>query len=201
MRIGALKMAAMLAAILLTYCLMPVAPAAADNLCKPSGKDGAIALPKKLVTANRPQEDKYTTADVEPLSSVNIDALGLRTPRTLTVGTQPGGPPTSCLNSAGRFTGYDNELLRAIAEKLGLRVVFAGTEFAGLWGGGTVPGWRRRGIYRALVGCRARLAAERGYRYLTVDASPESRPILERTGFSCVAITTPHIWSPESARS
>jgi polar amino acid transport system substrate-binding protein len=133
MRSGASKLAAMLATILLTYCLAPVAPAAADtNLCKPSGKDGAIALPRKLATANRPQEDKYTTADVEPLSSVDIDGLGLRTPRTLIVGTQPGGPPTSCLNPAGRFTGYDNELLRAIAAKLGLHVVFVGTEFSGL---------------------------------------------------------------------
>jgi polar amino acid transport system substrate-binding protein len=132
MRSSASKLVALLATILLTYCLAPVAPAAADNMCKPSGKDGAIALPKKLVTTNRSQEDDYTTADVEPLSSVNIDALGLRTPRTLTVGTQPGGPPTSCLSSSGRFTGYDNELLRAIAAKLGLRVVFAGTEFAGL---------------------------------------------------------------------
>jgi polar amino acid transport system substrate-binding protein len=126
------KLGALLATILLTYSLAPMAPAAANNLCQPSGKEGAIALPKKVVTAYRPQEDKYTTADVEPLSSVNIDALGLRTPRTLTVGTQPGGPPTSCLDSSGRFTGYDNELLRAIAAKLGLRVVFAGTEFAGL---------------------------------------------------------------------
>ena len=133
MRIGASKLAALIVTILLTYSLAPVAPAAADNnLCKPSGKEGAIALPRKLATANRPQEDKYTTADVEPLSSVNIDALGLRTPRTLIVGTQPGGPPTSCLNSTGRYTGYDNELLRAIAAKLGLHVVFAGTEFSGL---------------------------------------------------------------------
>jgi polar amino acid transport system substrate-binding protein len=133
MRFRAAKLAALLATILLTYSLAPMAPAAADtNLCKPSGQDGAIALPRKLAAANRPQDDKYTTADVEPLSSVNVDALGLRTPRTLSVGTQPGGPPTSCLNSAGRYTGYDNELLRAIAAKLGLHVVFAGTEFSGL---------------------------------------------------------------------
>ena len=133
MRVRASTLAALLATILLTYSLAPVAPATADtNLCKPSGKDGAIALPRKLATANRPQEDKYTTADVEPLSSVNVDALGLRTPRTLIIGTQPGGPPTSCLNSAGRYTGYDNELLRAIAAKLGLHVVFVGTEFSGL---------------------------------------------------------------------
>ncbi len=77
------------------------------------------------------------------------------------------------------------------------RVAFsAGTEFAGLWGGGTLPQWRGRGIYRALVGYRARLAVARGYRYLQVDASPESRPILERLGFACLAGTTPYIWSP-----
>jgi GNAT superfamily N-acetyltransferase len=72
----------------------------------------------------------------------------------------------------------------------------AGTEFAGLWGGGTLPRWRGRGIYRALVGYRARLAVARGYRYLQVDASPESRPILERLGFACLAQTTPYIWRP-----
>jgi len=77
------------------------------------------------------------------------------------------------------------------------RVSFgAGTDFAGLWGGGTLPQWRGRGIYRALVGYRARLAVTRGYRYLQVDASPESQPILERLGFTCLARTTPYIWSP-----
>jgi ribosomal protein S18 acetylase RimI-like enzyme len=71
-----------------------------------------------------------------------------------------------------------------------------GTQFAGLWGGGTLPQWRRRGIYRALVRHRAELAAKRGYSYLTVDASDQSRPILERIGFERLAVTTPYIWSP-----
>jgi GNAT superfamily N-acetyltransferase len=71
-----------------------------------------------------------------------------------------------------------------------------GTEFAGLWGGGTLPQWRRRGIYRALVRYRAELAAARGYKYLTVDASQDSRPILERVGFTRLATTTPFIWTP-----
>jgi GNAT superfamily N-acetyltransferase len=70
------------------------------------------------------------------------------------------------------------------------------TEFAGLWGGGTLPQWRGRGIYRSLVRYRAELAAQRGYRYLTVDASPDSRPILERLGFTRLAITTPYLWTP-----
>ncbi len=72
----------------------------------------------------------------------------------------------------------------------------SGTDFATLWGGGTLPGWRRRGIYRAVVRYRANLAAERGLRYLQVDASSESRPILEGLGFVAVTTTTPFIWRP-----
>ncbi|SEM39952.1 GNAT family N-acetyltransferase [Streptacidiphilus jiangxiensis] len=73
------------------------------------------------------------------------------------------------------------------------RMDFAeGTDFAGLWGGGTVAEWRGRGIYRALVAHRARVAVERGYRYLFVDASDQSRPILARLGFVQLATTTPY---------
>lgn len=71
-----------------------------------------------------------------------------------------------------------------------------GTDFAGLWGGGTVPAWRGRGIFRAMVAYRAGLAAERGYRYLQVDALPTSRPILQRLGFEPVASTTPYVFTP-----
>lgn len=67
-----------------------------------------------------------------------------------------------------------------------------GTGFAGLWGGGTVAAWRGRGIYRALIAYRARIAAARGYQYLQVDASDESRPILQRLGFTRAGSTTPH---------
>ncbi|WP_042390376.1 GNAT family N-acetyltransferase [Streptacidiphilus melanogenes] len=67
-----------------------------------------------------------------------------------------------------------------------------GTHFAGLWGGGTVAEWRGRGIYRALVAHRARVAVDRGYRYLFVDASDQSRPILARLGFTRLATTTPY---------
>ena len=44
---------------------------------------------------------------------------------------------------------------------------------------------------RALVAHRAALAAERGFRYLQVDALPASRPILKRLGFVELATTTP----------
>ncbi|MFD7694225.1 GNAT family N-acetyltransferase [Streptomyces sp. NPDC059805] len=71
-----------------------------------------------------------------------------------------------------------------------------GTRFAGLWGGGTVDGWRGRGIYRALVAHRARAAVDRGYRYLQVDAMSTSRPILERLGFEPLTTTTPYVHTP-----
>lgn len=71
-----------------------------------------------------------------------------------------------------------------------------GTEFASLWGGGTVPAWRGRGIYRALVAHRVKAAAERGYRYMQVDASDESRPILQRLGFTALSTTTPNVYKP-----
>ena len=72
----------------------------------------------------------------------------------------------------------------------------AGTEFAGLWGGSTLPAWRGRGIYRALVAARAGLAIARGVRLLQVDASGDSAPILRRLGFCTVTTTTPYVWSP-----
>lgn len=71
-----------------------------------------------------------------------------------------------------------------------------GTEFAGLWGGSTLAAWRGRGIYRALVATRARLAVARGSRYLQVDASDDSAPILRRLGFHAVTTTTPYVWTP-----
>lgn len=71
-----------------------------------------------------------------------------------------------------------------------------GTAFASLWGGGTAKEWRGKGIYRATVAYRTALAAKRGYQYLQVDASDQSRPILERLGFSALTTTTPYTYTP-----
>jgi len=74
------------------------------------------------------------------------------------------------------------------------RVEFhTGTDFASLWGGGTLAGWRGQGVFRALVAYRAALAAARGFRYVQVDASAASAPILRRLGFVQLAVTTPFI--------
>lgn len=71
-------------------------------------------------------------------------------------------------------------------------LVHPGTGFASLWGGGTAPEWRGRGIYRSLVAHRTRVAAALGCEYLQVDASDQSRPILERLGFRALSVTTPY---------
>jgi GNAT superfamily N-acetyltransferase len=65
------------------------------------------------------------------------------------------------------------------------------TEFAGLFGGVTLPEYRGRGLYRATVAKRAELARDGGYRWLYSDALPTSRPILERLGFVAITTTTP----------
>jgi GNAT superfamily N-acetyltransferase len=67
-------------------------------------------------------------------------------------------------------------------------------EFAGLFGGVTLPDYRRRGLYRATVAKRAELARERGYRWLYSDALPTSRPILERLDFVAITTTTPFVF-------
>ncbi|WP_308294423.1 GNAT family N-acetyltransferase [Streptomyces sp. XM4193] len=79
----------------------------------------------------------------------------------------------------------------------GARLEFEpGTDFAGLWGGGTLPSWRGRGVYRALVAARAALARDRGVSHLRVDASDRSAPVLRRLGFHALTTTTPYLWTP-----
>jgi polar amino acid transport system substrate-binding protein len=127
-----LRLAAMLAVMLMIVGLVAAGPAGADQ-CAPPGVGSASALPTNLAAAAKgPTEDKYSTATTAPLTAINRDALGLITPGTLTVGTLSDAPPSICIDSRGQFTGFDNELLRAIADKLGLKIAFVGTEFSGL---------------------------------------------------------------------
>jgi len=123
----------LVAALLVTLTALALAPAAGADQCAPPGPDSASALPTNLAAAaGGPGSDRYTTPGVVPLDRIDRNALGLGTPGTLTVGTLSDAPPSICINSAGQFTGFDNELLRAIAAKLGLQVNFVGTDFSGL---------------------------------------------------------------------
>ncbi|MBC7300665.1 MAG: ABC transporter permease subunit [Nocardia sp.] len=104
----------------------------ARDLCSPPGSSAAAAAPTNLASSETAGADRYTTATTAPVDSIDTSRLGLLNPGTLSVGTLSDAPPSICVNGQGAFTGFDNELLTAIGAKLGLRVEFSGTEFAGL---------------------------------------------------------------------
>jgi polar amino acid transport system substrate-binding protein len=56
---------------------------------------------------------------------------GLQQPGVLRTGTLTDAPPNVYLKD-GKYTGFDNDLLVAVAAKLGLKVEFVGTEFSSL---------------------------------------------------------------------
>jgi ribosomal protein S18 acetylase RimI-like enzyme len=143
-----------------------------------------VALPDGL-TVRRVDELPERDAVVSAAAEMQRDVFG-------------GGPsPEEVLDRLVRLGAVEQFW---VAEAEG-RVVSAGrldfvegTEFAGLWGGATLPEWRGRGIYRALTAARARSALADGVRYLQSDCSPMSRPILERSGLVAVTTSTPYVW-------
>ena len=181
--------------------------------------DQPADLPARLIAAGFQPEDEemMLAAETAAIDSAVVLPAGVR----LVPVTDEAGVEAMMAVRALAFPDHSAELgkrlltqLRDTPQLLHMVVAMAGdeavsaariefipgTDFAGLWGGGTVPAWRRRGIFRALVAYRAGLAAERGYRYLQVDALPTSRPILQRLGFREVARTTPYVFTPAGAR-
>lgn len=73
------------------------------------------------------------------------------------------------------------------------------SRFAGMWGGTTDPAYRGKGYYTQLVAVRLQEARERGKQFLTIDASPMSRPIVTKLGFRFMALTYPAEWKLEKA--
>jgi GNAT superfamily N-acetyltransferase len=96
-----------------------------------------------------------------------------------------------------------NEILIAMAggePVASARVQFVpDTDFAGLWGGSTLSQWRGKGLFRAMVARRAQIAIDRGYTYLFVVASNQSRPILERLSFVSFGSVATYGWLPSRA--
>ncbi|GAA2734242.1 GNAT family N-acetyltransferase [Actinocorallia aurantiaca] len=181
---------------------------------KTHGHDLPADLPEKLRAAGFVAEPVETVmigqlADV-PTAPPVLDGLVIRRvggeaiPAIVELESQVWGYDCAFVGDrlAGNLAANPDRLAVFTAESAG-RVVAAGWMglredgvFASLWGGSTLEEWRGRGVYRALVAARAGLAAELGYRYLQVDASEDSRPILERLGFEAVTTTTPYVWSP-----
>ena len=74
------------------------------------------------------------------------------------------------------------------------------SQFASLWGGATISRFRKQGLFTALLAVRAQEAKARQVRYLTVDAMPMSRPILEKLGFEMIAYSYPCKWKLKSQK-
>ncbi len=70
----------------------------------------------------------------------------------------------------------------------------AKSQFASLWGGSTRKEYRRRGLYSATLAARVQEARQRGYRYLTIDASSMSEPIVKRFGFHLLDRACDYTW-------
>ena len=73
------------------------------------------------------------------------------------------------------------------------------SQFAGLFGGATLPAYRQRGLYTAVLAVRVQEAIRRGYRFLATGASPMSRPILARNGFRLLTYAHAHEWKGRPA--
>jgi ribosomal protein S18 acetylase RimI-like enzyme len=69
-----------------------------------------------------------------------------------------------------------------------------GTQFASLWGAATLPAYRGRGLYSALVAHHAATARAQRFRLLTVDANANSRPVLEKVGFRALTGVRGYVW-------
>lgn len=98
--------------------------------------------------------------------------------------------------------------LRRVPEQLGVYVAYVdamavcagwiyftpASQFASLWGGSTLPGYRQRGFYTALLAARISEARRRGVRFLTIDALPTSQPVAEKFGFEVLTHATGCLW-------
>ncbi|MFD0783917.1 ABC transporter substrate-binding protein [Micromonospora azadirachtae] len=71
------------------------------------------------------------TACGDDASSGADNPYDLLQPGVLRAGTLTDAPPNVYLKD-GKFTGFDNDLLTAVAEKIGLKVEFVGTDFSAL---------------------------------------------------------------------
>src|SRR5215210_2110694 len=172
--------------------------------------DQPADLPERLLAAGFEPEERETlmAADLDRLDLNGptpagielklVDAGGVRD--LVAVHDAVFGDEHAALGTAVRVGLRRGSTVPVVAYDSGTPVAASrlelvrGTDFAGLWGDSTLPSHRGRGLFRAMVAIRARIARERGFRYLQADALETSRPLFARLGFVELATTTPFIW-------
>ncbi|PWK91564.1 acetyltransferase (GNAT) family protein [Lentzea atacamensis] len=174
------------------------------------GHDTPADLPDRLLRAGFESDGRETVLiglAEDMVTPVDLDGIVLRETRDEADIRRAGAASSEAFGKdVSYLTDYlidkrdDPDTVIVVAEADGQIVssarleIVPGTEFGGLWGGSTLQQWRGRGIYRALIAHRAEVALARGLKYLQVDASEDSRPILERLGFVKVTTTTGYLW-------
>lgn len=104
---------------------------------------------------------------------------------------------TARLGAHLRIPGYLNVYVAEVNGQPGCAgwVYFPpNSDFATLWGGSTVTGMRNRGLYQAVLAARVQEAFRRGRRFLCLDASPMSQPIVAKRGFRHLTTTQSFGW-------
>ena len=76
----------------------------------------------------------------------------------------------------------------------------ARSQFATLWGGTVLEKFRGRGLYSALLAVRVQEAIHRGYGLLVLEATNETRPLVEKFGFDLLTYAHSCMWLPSSRK-
>lgn len=67
-------------------------------------------------------------------------------------------------------------------------------QFASLFAGTTIEGYRKQGLYTSLISVRLQEIRERGYPYAVVEAGDMSKPILAKNGFQHLTTVYDYEW-------
>jgi GNAT superfamily N-acetyltransferase len=130
-----------------------------------------MVLTEPPAQADPQVEVRPAVTDEERLAEARIGAIAFGG----TVPTEP-PPPSDDPNNVVYLAYVDGEPVARASGSFSEHGV-------ALFGGSTLPEARGRGAYRALVAARWRDAVARGTPVLVTQASPMSRPILQRLGF------------------
>ncbi len=173
---------------------------------KTRAHDRPADLPQRLIAAGFEPEDPETVligvaADMvaagEPPEGIRIrrtsdaeDFARIADMESAVWGEDWAGSATT----SPRESAHDPDHFTVFVAEAGGEIVSAawlaakpGTGFGGLWGGSTLGGLAATAASTDRSSPRrARAALERGIEYLQVDASADSRPVLERLGFVAV---------------
>jgi GNAT superfamily N-acetyltransferase len=141
------------------------------------------------------------------LSPVDIDIRPITTPKLLSdvirIMTEVWGGNFDWIRprigSHLKIPGYIKVYVAYVADQPACAgwIYFPQGQFASLWGGSTLPQYRKRGLYTALLAVRVQEAIRRGYRFVTIDAGAMSRPIVTSHGFRLLATAEDWEWEPE----